>query len=150
MSGERETRLRFLAAATDEGFGGRVHAGAVMRWIDQAAYACASAWSGHRCIAASIGEVLFARPIRVGDMVDVHATLTGTGRTSMRVLVRVASADPRTLDHHRTTQCVLVLVAVDDSGRPTAVPSLLAEGGREAGEWRPLLPTNLDWAWNSP
>jgi acyl-CoA hydrolase len=147
MTGKREVQLRLLAEAVDEGFGAKIQAGAVMKWIDQAAYACATGWSGRRCIAACVGETLFARPIHAGDLVDVSATLTGTGRTSMRIIVRVATADPRTLDHRRATQCVLVFVALDDDGRPVAVPAL---DDSVEPEWAPLRSTNPDWAWNSP
>ena len=38
--------LRFLAAPTDVNWGGKTHGGTVMRWIDEAAYVCASGWSG--------------------------------------------------------------------------------------------------------
>jgi acyl-CoA hydrolase len=148
--GKREAQFRFLAEAADEGFGGKVHAGAVMKWIDQAAYACATAWSGKRCIAAFVGETHFVRAIHIGEVVDVRATLAKTGRTSMRILVRVATADARTLDHRRATECVLVFVALDEAGRPTQVPSLALPGQRDEQEWAPLRSTNPDWAWNSP
>jgi acyl-CoA hydrolase len=47
---EREITLRFLAEPTDVNFGGKVHGGAVMKWIDQAGYACAVGWSGQYCV----------------------------------------------------------------------------------------------------
>ena len=34
--------FQFLAEPTDINFGGNVHGGKVMKWIDQAAYACAA------------------------------------------------------------------------------------------------------------
>lgn len=43
MAGQdREITLRFLAEPADVNFGGKVHGGAVMKWIDLAAYACAA------------------------------------------------------------------------------------------------------------
>lgn len=44
---DREVRFCFLAQPTDVNFGGKVHGGMVMKWIDQAGYACAVSWSGH-------------------------------------------------------------------------------------------------------
>lgn len=38
----REVTLRFIAEPTDVNFGGKVHGGTVMKWIDQAGYACAA------------------------------------------------------------------------------------------------------------
>ncbi len=47
MSGhDREVKLCFLAQPTDVNFSGKVHGGFVMKWIDQAGYACAVGWSG--------------------------------------------------------------------------------------------------------
>ena len=52
MQPQREITLRFLAEPTDVNFGGKVHGGAVMKWIDQAGYACAVGWSAHYCVTA--------------------------------------------------------------------------------------------------
>ena len=38
----RELTLQFLAEPSDVNFGGKVHGGMVMKWIDQAGYACAA------------------------------------------------------------------------------------------------------------
>lgn len=51
--------LRFLAAPTDVNWGGKVHGGTVMRWIDEAAYVCTVGWSGHPCEAVYAGGVRF-------------------------------------------------------------------------------------------
>lgn len=37
--------LRFLAEPSTVNFGGKVHGGTVMKWIDEAGYACATSWS---------------------------------------------------------------------------------------------------------
>ena len=56
-SGQRDITLRFLAEPGDVNFGGKVHGGAVMKWIDLAAYACSAAWSGKYCITAYAGGI---------------------------------------------------------------------------------------------
>ena len=40
-----ETTFRFLAEPTSVNFGGKVHGGALMKWIDETAYACSAVWS---------------------------------------------------------------------------------------------------------
>ena len=82
---EREVTLRFLAQPGDVNFGGKVHGGAVMKWIDQAAYACAVAWSGQYCVTVYVGGIRFYRPILIGNLVEVRAKLIHTGKTSMHV-----------------------------------------------------------------
>jgi acyl-CoA hydrolase len=120
--------LRFLAAPTDAGqgelVGGRVGAGRVLEWIDKAAYACVAAWSGTYCVTAYVGDVRFSRAIAVGDLVEAHARLVHTGRSSMHVLVSVSSGDPRRPGLTLATRCLVIFVAVGADGRPVPVPPL--------------------------
>lgn len=119
---ERQTTLRFLAEPADVNFGGKVHGGAVMKWIDLAAYACAAGWSGRYCITAYAGGIRFVQPIRVGNLVEVGAKVIYTGKTSMHIGVDVRAGDPKYPERHLTTHCMIIMVAVDDAGRPTSVP----------------------------
>ena len=59
----RNLTLRFLAEPTDVNFGGKVHGGIVMKWIDQAGYACATQWSGNYCVTVYVGGIRFLKPI---------------------------------------------------------------------------------------
>lgn len=119
---KRETTLRFLAEPSDVNFGGKVHGGAVMKWIDLAAYAGAAAWSGKYCITVYAGGIRFVKPILVGSLVEVNAKVVYTGRTSMHIAIDVQASDPKTLDNCLTTHCIVIMVAVDETGKPTNVP----------------------------
>ena len=88
---EREITLRFLAEPTDVNFGGKVHGGAVMKWIDQAGYACAVGWSGQYCVTVYVDGIRFHRPVPIGNMVEVSAKLIYTGKTSMHVAVEAST-----------------------------------------------------------
>ncbi|MDR2011864.1 MAG: acyl-CoA thioesterase [Rhodanobacter sp.] len=122
-SSKREVTLRFLAEPADVNFGGKVHGGAVMKWIDQAGYACAVGWSGQYCVTAYVGGIRFLKPILIGYLVEVTARVIYTGRTSMHIAVDVCAGDPRGDDHTHTTHCVIIFVAVDTQGNPVVVPS---------------------------
>jgi acyl-CoA hydrolase len=115
------TTLRFLAAPTDINWGGKVHGGTVMRWIDEAAYVCAVGWSGTESVAVYAGGVRFYRPLLIGSVVEVEARLLHTRRTSMHISVHVRSGDPKTQQLDLTTHCLIVFVALDESRRPTPV-----------------------------
>ena len=115
--------LRFLAAPMDITYGGTVHGGKLLEWIDKAGYACAAGWSGRYCVTVYVGDVRFTRPVAIGEIVEVEARLVHTGRTSMHILVSVSSADPKTGDYSEATRCLTVFVAVDGDGRPAAVPT---------------------------
>lgn len=129
---KRETTLRFLAEPSDVNFGGKVHGGAVMKWIDLAAYACAAAWSGKYCITAYAGGIRFVEPILVGSLVEVNAQVVYTGNSSMHIAIDVQASDPKTLDNRLTTHCIVIMVAVDEHGKPSRVP-----------EWIPTLDSDI-------
>jgi acyl-CoA hydrolase len=118
----REVSFCFLAQPTDVNFGGKVHGGMVMKWIDQAGYACAVGWSGRYCVTVAVGGIRFVRPILIGDLVTVHCQLIYTGNTSMHFGVDVVARDLVSGQESLATHCVIVMVATDASGRPTPVP----------------------------
>ncbi len=125
MSGsQRQLSQCFLAEPSDVNFGGKVHGGQVMRWIDQCGYAAAVGWSGRYSVTVAVGGIRFVAPIRIGDLVSVEATLIHTGTTSMHFAVDVRARDPRAdaVRARLCTHCVIVFVAVDDAGKPVAVP----------------------------
>ena len=121
--------LRFLAAPMDITYGGTVHGGKLLEWIDKAGYACAAGWSGRYCVTVYVGDVRFTRPVAIGEIVEVEARLVHTGRTSMHILVSVSSADPKTGEYTEATRCLTVFVAVDPDGRPAPVQA-----------WQPTTP----------
>jgi acyl-CoA hydrolase len=117
----REITLRFLAGASDMNIYGKVHGGAVMKWIDEAAYACAAGWSGRPCVTVYVGGIQFHRSVLVGHVVEVYARLIYTGHTSMHISVDVSTYDPRGGEKVQTTRCITVFVAIDDAGHPVAI-----------------------------
>jgi acyl-CoA hydrolase len=128
---QREITFRFLAEPTDVNFGGKVHGGAVMKWIDQAGYACAAGWAGRYCVTVYVGGIQFERPIHIGQLVEVHAEIVHTGTTSMHVAVNVSARDTTAEQAERTTHCLMVFVAVDDARQPVAVPAFVADTPEE-------------------
>ena len=123
MAGEqREVTFRFLTEPTDVNFGGKVHGGMVMKWIDQAGYACAVGWSGRYAVTVAVGGIQFVQPILIGDLVTVRAKLIYTGSTSMHLAVDVLACDLKDRNERLATSCVIVFVALDSpDGKPAAV-----------------------------
>lgn len=117
-----EVTLRFLAAPTDKGHSGSVDAGTVLEWVDKAAYAAAVGWARTYAVTAYVGNIHFADPVNVGDMVEVTATIVYTGRTSMHIQTVVSSGDPKGGTPTMRSQCLVIFVAVGDDGRPVPVP----------------------------
>ena len=112
---------RFCVGPADIGMVGIVDGATLLEWIHQAGRAVAAQWSDRHCVTAHIANLHVDRPIGAGELVDLHASVVYTGRTSIHVLVTVYSRDPvrpRTL---QTAQCPIVFVAVDDEGTPVDV-----------------------------
>ena len=113
--------LRFLAAPTDVNWGGKVHGGIVMRWIDEAAHVLATQWTGSASnVAVYSGGVRFYRPLRIGDLVEVEARLLLTGTASMHISVHVRSGDPAKRELDLTTHSLIVFVPLDADGNAVA------------------------------
>ncbi len=116
--------LRFLAAPTDVNWGGKVHGGIVMRWIDEAAHVLVTQWTGAAAnVAVYAGGVRFYQPLRIGDLVEVEARLIYTGRTSMHVSVHVRSGNPAGLERRLTTHSLIVFVALTPDGASIEAPT---------------------------
>ena len=122
MSRPRAVTLRFLTEPAHVNFGGKVHGGSVMKWIDQAGYTCAAGWTGEYCVTLYLGGLHFIRPIRVGEIVELRALVIHTGRTSLHVAIDIYARDPKHPEYKRTGHCVIVFVALDEEGRPRPVP----------------------------
>ena len=119
--------LRFLAEPSTVNYGGKVHGGTAMKWIDEAAYACSAAWSGLYCVTASVGNINFIHPISIGDLVEVEAKILKTGTSSMNIHVVVSSGKPTEEELIKTTECNIVMVAVNQHGKPTPVKPFTGE-----------------------
>jgi acyl-CoA hydrolase len=115
--------------ALDVNLLGTVHGGVVMKLVDDVAGVVASRHSGGAAVTASMDEMDFVSPVRVGDLIHVEAQVNWTGRSSMEVGVRVL-AEPWNeagVEPVPVATAYLVFVAVDGAGRPRAVPPVLPE-----------------------
>ncbi len=121
-TGRSEVVHRFLVKPSDVGIIGSVDGGKLLEWIDKVAYAGAAQWSGHYCVTAYVGNIHLDCPIEAGELVELHANLVHTGRTSMHILVTVYSTDPTRVKPVQSAQCLTVFVAVDDHRRGVEVP----------------------------
>lgn len=121
------TILRFLADPSADSPGGRLPAGTVMKWIDEAAAVVANQWAKSPCVAASFGAIRFMHPVLAGALVEVEARLAYTGTTSMNIFVEVRSGPQMSEAHQEIAHCVAVFVSPDEHGIPRPVDSWTPE-----------------------
>jgi len=122
---------------------GRLFGGRIMEWIDIVAAVSARRHCGCNVTTAAIDTLSFKAPAFVNDTIVLVAQVTYAGNTSMEVRV---DTYVEALDCERSciNTAYLVLVALDDLGRPTKVPPLMPEteeerAEAEAGQRRTLL-----------
>ena len=112
-------------------FSGKVHGGALLNLLDRVAFACASRWSRRYAVTLSVDQVVFREPIGVGELVTFRAAVNFAGRTSMEIGIRVEAEDIRSGLLRHTNSCYFTMVAVDDAGRPAAVPGFVPQTDME-------------------
>ncbi len=106
---------------------GDVHGGVVMKIVDEAAGVAATRHARCRVATVAIDFMSFLHPVHVGDLVVIAASVNDVGRTSMEVGVRVETENMLTGEKQHTSSAYVVMVALDDAGRPTPLPPLTAE-----------------------
>ena len=119
-----ELTMTVLMTPDKANFSGNVHGGALLKYLDEVAYACASRYAGHYVVTMSVDQVNFRQPIQVGELVTFHAAVNFTGTTSMEIGIKVVTEDIRAKAVRHTNSCFFTMVAVDDQGKPTPVPPL--------------------------
>jgi uncharacterized protein (TIGR00369 family) len=106
---------------------GNVHGGWIMKLVDEAGALTCMRHAQRKVVTVAIDSMVFRNPIRIGDLVILNAEVTYTGRTSMEAEVQVLAENPITGERTHTNTAYLVYVALDDDGRSTPVPPLIAE-----------------------
>ena len=107
--------------------GGSVFGGQIMAWVDLCAAICSQRHAGRPCVTAFVDDLLFRRPVLVGQVVRLRAQIIATFRTSMEIDVQVLGEDSVTGEVWPTVECRIVFVAIDEHRRPTPIPPLLLE-----------------------
>lgn len=121
MTTSNKITFQFISEPTDVNFGGKVHGGIVMKWIDQTAYTCARSWAENYCVTVYVGGIRFFKPISIGEVIKINAYVIYTGTTSIHIGVDVYSRDFQEQHFEKKTHCVIVFVSVDEAGNPIPV-----------------------------
>ena len=115
----------------DANSAGYVHGGTVMKLCDEVAGLAAVKHSRCRVVTAGMDRMTFLEPIHVAELVTFTASVNAAWRTSMEVGVRVTAEQPRDGTIRHTNTAYLTMVALDEDGRPSEVPPLLAQSDEE-------------------
>ncbi|MBE2906136.1 MULTISPECIES: acyl-CoA thioesterase [Anoxybacillus] len=114
-----------LVLPSDTNHLGTIFGGTVLAYIDEIAAISAMRHARKAVVTVSIDKVDFISSAKVGDILKLEAFVYSTGRTSMKVFVKVETEDLFTGEHHLTTTCFLTMVAIDQNKKPTPVPKVI-------------------------
>jgi uncharacterized protein (TIGR00369 family) len=115
----------------DANLAGNVHGGVVMKLIDNTAGLVALRHSQRYCVTASLDRLDFHKPVYIGDMLRLMASINYVGRTSMEVGVRVEAENVFTGEVRHTASAYLTFVVLDEHGKPATAPPVRFESDEE-------------------
>ena len=105
--------------------------GRLMHWIDIVSAIAAQRHSNSIVVTASVDNISFAEPIRLGDVVTMKARVTRAFNTSMEVYIEVTSENIPAGEKDQSNRAFFTFVAVDQKGKPKKVPELVPETAYE-------------------
>ncbi len=135
----RELSMTVLMTPDMANFSGNVHGGAILKLLDQVAYACAARYAGQYVVTLSVDQVTFKQPIHVGEMVSFLASVNYVGRSSMEIGIKVRAEHIHDRVVRPTNSCYFTMVAVDGHGRPVAAPVFTPQNATEQCRWDAAL-----------
>jgi len=121
---EKTLHMTILMTPDMANFSGKVHGGAILKLLDQVAFACAARYCRHYVVTLSLDQVTFNQPINVGELVSFRANVNYVGKTSMEIGVKVIAEDLHSKKKRHANSCYFTMVAVGDNGKPIPAPQL--------------------------
>lgn len=110
---------------------GNLMGGRLMHWMDIAAAISAMKHCNCPVVTASVDNVSFENPIKLGNLLTIESRVTRAFKTSMEVYLRVYGEDLHAQYRYMTNEAYLTFVALDPNGRPRTVPELIPASDEE-------------------
>ena len=118
--------IRTLAMPADTNQNGDIFGGWLLSQMDLGGGVFASKITRSRTVTVAIEAMNFRKPVFVGDLVSVHATLVRTGRTSITVHLEAWVLRRKEMQSILVTDGNFTYVSIDDQGHPQALPTGVA------------------------
>jgi len=101
--------------------------GELLARMDRAASIAARRHSRRIVVTASVNHVEFNRSVPLGSVVTIEAKVSRAFKTSMEVYIDVWVEDRESGMRTKANEAIYTFVAVDETGRPIAIPEIVAE-----------------------
>lgn len=110
---------------------GNLMGGRLMYWMDIAAGIAAGKHCNAPCMTASVDNLSFNNPIKLGNIVRIEAQVSRAFTTSMEIFLKVWGEDIVHQYKYESNEAYFTYVALDPTGKPRKVPQLIPETARE-------------------
>lgn len=110
---------------------GNLMGGRLLHWMDIASAIAAHRHCGRVVVTASVNNVSFNQPIRLGEIVTIQAKISRAFNSSMEVFIDVWVENNATGEKKKCNEAIYTFVAVDQLGNPINVPELIPETEEE-------------------
>lgn len=124
---ESRTTLTDLVLPSETNPIGNMFGGELLARMDRAASIAARRHSRQIVVTVSVNHVAFNKMIPLGSVVTVEAQISRVFRTSMEVYIDVWLEDRKSGKRTKANEAIFTFVAVDEQGRPMAVPEIKPE-----------------------
>lgn len=101
--------------------------GKLLHWMDIAAAIAAQKHANMTVVTASVDNVSFENPIKLGEVVTLQARVTRAFNTSMETYIEVWTEDHRLKKRLKANEAFYTFVALDDNGNKAKVPQLVPQ-----------------------
>ncbi|MBO9579825.1 MAG: acyl-CoA thioesterase [Sphingobium sp.] len=114
--------VRVVAMPADSNAYGDIFGGWLLSLMDNAAGLVAARRALGRAVTVAMDGMQFLEPVKIGDEVSVYGEIIRVGRTSMTIAIEAWRRARHQDAVVKVTEAHFTFVAVDESGRPRAVP----------------------------
>lgn len=120
-----------LVLPNDTNLFGNLMGGRLMYWMDIASALSGSKHAGAPVVTASVDNISFTNPIKLGNVVHIEAKVSRVFHTSMEVHIDVWGEDILRQHRYKSNEAYYTFVAMDASGKPKVVSQLDPETDQE-------------------
>jgi acyl-CoA hydrolase len=118
---------------------GNLMGGVLLHWMDIVCAISAQRHCKRVVVTASVNNVSFGHPIKLGDVVTLKANVSRAFNTSMEICVDVFVEDHHTGEMTKCNEAIYTFVAVDQIGRPIEVPQVIPESELEVQRYESAM-----------
>lgn len=128
---ESFTIMTELVLPNDTNMLNNLMGGKLMQWMDIASAIAAQKHSNCLVVTASVDNVSFAKPIKLGDAVTLKAQVSRAFQSSMEVFIEVSAEDIPGGKVIESNRAFFTMVALDKNGNKMKVPEVVPENEKE-------------------